>query len=207
MLRTHKVLAGAAALTAVLSGAATAVDPVDTVLKKVEQATGVDVPNVDAGPVVVGPGGGAGGGVGRARGRSAVVGYIQIVANGTGTSYTLLGALGDTNQWTCSGSGGGSSYTVSCLPVGLPVTMDYHCDVLHADASPMSTAGQVRTSMDCDGDGVPEVQTAVATGVEGYDSKWAVDTRLVTAFTCTADSLVPDARSGCGDPGFVGVSL
>lgn len=208
MLRTRKVMAGTVALVAVLGGAAIAEEPVDTIVAAVEDATGVDLPKVDTGPVVVEPGGGVGG-VGRGvRGRSAVVGYIQIIASAeAGTTHTLVGALADPNEWTCSGGGGGGSYTVSCKPVALPVVMDYHCDVLHADAQGMSETGSVRTSMDCDGDGAPESQTILAQGLTGYDFKWSVDTRLVTAFTCTADNLVPDARAGCGDPGFVGVSL
>jgi hypothetical protein len=193
---------GAAALTAVLAGSAMAVEPVDTVVKKVENTTGV---HVDTGPVVGGPGGGGGRG---ARGRSAVVGYIQIFSTDeAGTGHALLGGLSDPHQWACSGGGSGSSYSVTCKAVALPVVMDYHCDVLHADASPLSETGAARTSMDCDSDGVPEVQTALAQGMAGYEFKWSVDTRLVTEFTCTVDSIVPNVRAGCGDPGLVGVSL
>ena len=196
-----------------LGGTASAVEPVDTVVATVEKAATVDVP-VDHDVVL--PGGGAvGGGVGGVRPpaatgvTSAVVGYIRIIRTGTfalpTTTYALFGALADPNQWTCSGGGGTSSYTVTCLPNVLPVNVSYTCQVLHADISATTVGSSGKTSMDCNSDGVPEAQTGQKFGPGGYDFVWATSTMPVTAFTCTLDLAVPDVTSGCGDPGTVGV--
>ena len=203
MLRTSSVLAATAAMVAVTGGTALAVDPVDTVVRTVNKvAAGVDVPG--GGEVIGGPGG-----IGGVRGgRSAVVGFVSMQYNQTldaAPRYHLVGALADPNQWTCAGSGDGATYSVTCLPVSLAVPMSYHCDVLHADIYTSSQDGSGRTTLDCDSDGVGEAQTDVVTGVGGNDHTWAVDTRHVTAFTCTIDSGRPDWSGGCGDPGLVGV--
>jgi hypothetical protein len=186
----------ALAAVAVLACAGTALaDPVDDVTKKVHTATGGTTGGVGD---VVGTGGGR-------SGRSAVVGYTVITANGDSTpTYSLLGALSDPALWTCSGAGTSATYTVTCLPASAAVDLHWHCDVLHTDASTTSDAGQARATLDCDGDGTPEAQTDVA---HAFDSKnkWSVDTRLVTAFTCTVDLGVPNWTGGCGDPGLVGV--
>jgi len=200
VLRRSSVLAAAVAAFAVSAGAAGAVEPVDTVVRAVEKATGTDVPNPGA-EVIGQPGGGVGGVRG---GRSAVVGYISVSWVGTTTpSYTLAGALADPNEWRCSDNGGTTTYSVTCVPVPLVLPMEYHCDVLHADASGASAQSSVHTALDCDSDGVAEAETDTVTGV-GWDNDWAVDTRLVTAFTCTVVSR-PDSHGGCGDPGLVGV--
>jgi hypothetical protein len=196
----RSVLAAAVAAIAVSAGAAVAVEPVDTVVSAVEKAAGVRVPRPGA-EVIGGPGGGVGGVRG---GRSAVVGYISVTWVETAApSYTLLGALADPNEWSCTDNGGTTTYSVTCVPVPLVLPMAYHCDVLHADASGASEQATVHTSLDCDSDGVAEAATGTVNGV-GNDRNWAVDTRLVTAFTCTVESR-PNAHGGCGDPGLVGV--
>ncbi len=202
MIRTA-VLALAAG--AVVAGSVAAyADPVDDVQKAVEDALVVRPPVVDHPPVV---GGGVTGGT---TGRSAVVGYIFVQASGDAApTYTLAGALGDSSLWTCTGGGTSAKYAVTCLPASTAVELTWHCDVLHADVTTSSAQGLAHTSLDCDSDGVPEAQTATVSGFPGHDSKWSVDTRLVTAFTCRIDGGGEDARpdwtGGCGDPGLVGV--
>lgn len=214
VLRSCSVAAATAALVAMSGGAALAVEPVDTVVKTVENETGVNLPGTGVGgiggPIVAGPGGGGIDGIGGVRGgRSAVVGYITITYNTAtgddGPSYGLHGALSDPAQWSCAGAGTGASYTVTCLPVALVLPMTYHCDVLHADASTLDDTGSARASLDCDNDGVAEAETQTVTGAFGHDSKWSVDTRAVTAFRCTVDNAAPSYVVGCGDPGLVGV--
>ncbi|HVF06745.1 MAG TPA: hypothetical protein VNA20_18055 [Frankiaceae bacterium] len=141
--------------------------------------------------------------------RSAVVGYIRIVRDGSAaqptTTWVASGALSDPNQWSCTGSGGSTSYTVTCTPLVLPVDVNYTCDVLHADIYATTAGASGRTSMDCNSDGIPEAQTGQQFGPGGYDFVWAASTMPVTAFTCTLDLAVPTVTAGCGDPGLVGI--
>jgi len=179
-------------------------DPVDDVVQTVNDVATVHPP-IDHPPVV-----GGGGVTGGTTGRSAVVGYIFVQASGDAVpTYTLAGALGNSDLWVCRGGGTSASYTVTCVPASTAVELTWHCDVLHADVSTTSDAGLARTTLDCDSDGVGEAQTATVSGFVGHDSKWSVDTRLVTAFTCTIDGGGTDAHAdwtgGCGDPGLVGV--
>lgn len=147
------------------------------------------------------------------RARVAVVGYVRIlnhnlsvalppnVAHSVETPrYVLFGALADPNQWSCSGSGDTSSYTVTCLPVTLPLNVSYLCSVLHADISTASRGASGRTTMDCNGDGAPEGVTKTVTNF-GRHSVWSSSRVPVTAFVCTLDLAVPVSTAGCGDPG------
>lgn len=208
--RSISLVAGLAVAGAVLAGTSASADPITDLTKTVEHTVRVNVPPADTGPVV---GGGVGGGVGRGGGRSAVVGYISVVwlrSQGQPTpTYTLSGALAVPETWRCSSADAGSSFSVTCVPASTAVELTWHCDVLHADVSTSSAEAAARTSLDCDSDGAPEAQTATATGIGGHDSKWSVDTRIVSAFTCTIDnpngSATPDYIAGCGDPGLVGL--
>ncbi|HEX8001691.1 MAG TPA: hypothetical protein VF519_03240 [Mycobacteriales bacterium] len=197
---TRRIARGAAVAFAVVTavavaGPAYAVEPVDTVVKTVQNTVGGRVPGT--GPVTGAP----------ARARSAVVGYVAIgwAGDTAGPSYTLAGALADPTQWACTDNGGTTTYSVTCLPVPLVLPVEYHCDVLHADLLGLSTAAAGRTSLDCDSDGVAEARTRAVSGVDS-DGVYAVDTRLVTAFTCTVDGGHPDYQGGCGDPGLVGIA-
>jgi hypothetical protein len=199
----RKAVLAVAAGVIVAGTVAAYADPVDDVLQTVNDVAHVRPPVVDRPPVL-------GGGVTGVSGRSAVVGYIFVQASGDAVpTYTLAGALGDADLWACHGGGTSASYTVSCVPASAAVELTWHCDVLHADVSTTSAAGLARTTLDCDSDGVGEAQTATVSGLPGHDSKWSVDTRLVTAFTCTIDGGGADAHAdwtgGCGDPGLVGV--
>lgn len=197
MRRAITVLAGTAVFAVALGTPGSANDPVGEVVAAAEQATGVQV-----GPL---PNTVVGGG----RARSAVVGAIVITSTAATTgaqpSYGLIGALADPTQWSCAGGGSTALYRVTCVPQPLPVTVVYHCDVLHADALAPFAGSSVRSTMDCDSDGQAEAQTNVVTGPAGWDTELAVDMRAVTAFTCIADHGAGDWTARCGDPGLVGV--
>lgn len=208
MMRKTAVVAGAAMFVMGLGGTASADEPVDTVERTLKPVVVVDAPVDDV--KLPGDGQVGGGVVGQPRGvTSAVVGYIRIIRTGTPvlptTTYALFGALADPTQWTCSGGGGTTSYTVTCLPNVLPVNVSYTCQVLHADIAATTVGASGKTAMDCNSDGVPEAQTGQKFGPAGYDFVWATSTMAVTAFTCTLDLAVPDVTAGCGDPGTVGV--
>lgn len=198
MLRVLTVVAGTAVFAVTLGAPGSADDVVGDTVATVEAATGVNAGNL---PNTVVAGG---------RGRSAVVGAIIITstAGTTGATtpdYRLIGALADPTQWTCRGGGTTAYYRVTCVPQPLPVSVQYHCDVLHADGVAPFAGSSVRSTMDCDSDGQPEAQTDVVTGPAGWDTELAIDMRAVTAFTCIADNGAGDWTARCGDPGYVGV--
>jgi hypothetical protein len=197
----RKALFAAVAGAVLVSAAAAYADPVEDAKREVERTTGVRLPPTNGGPVVVG-------GIGKG-GRSGVVGYITIQSQGTATpTYTLMGALADEALWVCSGAGDVTRYAVTCLPASTAVDLVWHCDVLHADVTGMSDGSRAHTALDCDSDGAPEAETKTVTNVD-HDSKFAADTRVVSAFTCTidggADVAIANYAGGCGDPGYVGV--
>lgn len=203
MLRKTGVVAASAAMfVALLGGTSYADEPVDTVNRTLKTAVG--------GHAL--PGGiDTGGGVRPPAGNSSVVGAIDItwqeivVVNGGGPTYTLYGALADANQWSCGeGPATATSYSVVCTPQTLPVNVSYTCQVLHADIMGFAVTSAGRTTMDCNGDGVPEAQTDTISGT-GFDNTWAVSTMPVTTFTCIVDLVVPSISARCGDPGIVTV--
>jgi hypothetical protein len=219
-MRIAKVLAGVAVLGTLTSGGAAATEPIDTIERLVgrDVVPAIEIARNPVGDVVddanaavkqVAGGIDAGGAVGGRGVNSAVVGYIQIVRDGTianpTTTWALFGALADPNEWSCSGGGGASSFSVTCTPVTLPLNVSYTCQVLHADVNAVTVGASGRTIMDCNSDGVPEAQTGQKIGPAGYDTVWAVSTTSVTSFTCTMDLAAPLTRSGCGDPGLVTV--
>ena len=190
------VAAAVATFVVVLGGTSYAEEPFDTVKQVAVVGGGIDT---------VGGGGARGG-------NSSVVGAIDITwqdvvsVNGGGPTYTLYGALADPNQWACGATNAtATSYTVACTPQTLPVNVSYTCQVLHADIMGMGAAAAGRTTMDCNGDGVPEAQTDQIAGT-AWDNTWAVSTMPVSVFTCTVDLVVPSISSRCGDPGLVTVS-
>jgi hypothetical protein len=191
----------ACAAGALLAATATAyADPVEDAKREVEKATGTHVPPTDGLPGT--------GGIGK-NGRAGVVGYITIQSQGEAEpTWTLIGALADPSLWVCTGGGDVTRYVVTCLPASTAVNLTWHCDVLHADVTGMSDVSRAHTALDCDSDGVPESETKTVTGVD-HDSKFAADTRVVSAFTCTVDGggdvAVAGYTGGCGDPGYVGV--
>jgi hypothetical protein len=210
------VVAGTAVFVTAMGVAASAGDIVDQVVNKVQ--TTVDT------PVVVAPGTGVGDTVNKVvggtnpggdvrppvRGTSPVVGYISIASSnavGIAPTYQLHGALADPTEWACVGSGTNASYSVKCVPTVAVLPIAYKCDVLHADVNTATAGSTARTTLDCDSDGTGEVATATVSGVGGWDSKWSVDGRAVTAFTCTIDNAAGDWGGGCGDPGVPTVTV
>lgn len=200
--RTGLVAAGAAMFVTLLGGTTYADEPVDTVNNTAKRLAG--------GQAL--PGGiDTGGGVRPPAGNSSVVGAIDITwqdvvaVNGGGPTYTLYGALADPNQWSCAeGPATATSYSVVCAPQTLPVDVSYTCQVLHADIFGLGATSAGRTTMDCDGDGVPEAQTDAISGTN-FDSTWAVSTAAVSTFTCVVDGVTPSISARCGDPGLVTV--
>ena len=146
-------------------------------------------------------------------GSSPVVGYIYIEQIGAqaAPSYTLYGALGDTNLWKCTSGMNGVGFEVTCTPKDNAVNLVWHCDVLHADIALLSAQAAGHTALDCNSDGIYEAETTYYNGGPNYDFVWAQSTMAVTKFTCRVDAkkngvLIPaikDFRAGCGDPGLI----
>ena len=147
-------------------------------------------------------------------GSSPVLGYIQIthIAPATAPSFTPLGVLANAALWNCAGAVNPTDYTVTCTWVGgNPLNLVWHCDVLHADANPLTPTAAVHTEMDCGDGGAPEAQTAYLTGGPQYDWAWALSSMAVTKFICKVDAkkfgvntaATPNYRAGCGDPGLI----
>lgn len=199
----RSVLAAALAAATMLTAGATFADPVDDLRQAV--APIADVGGIDD------PAGGGGAPPGGRAVFSPVVGYVHITTlASTVPVVSLSGDLANPLNWTCTVPATFNPalpYSVTCTP-SQNVNLIFECSVLHADITTHDPQAVARTSMDCNGDTVPEAQSSAYGNLppNNHGFQWAPSNTLVTQFVCTVDNgaglgAVPRWTAGCGDPG------